>query len=98
MGLNFVLEDLNEREMFGPRMQSMFKRSRHNILSLFVIDQYHYERSKRMIRADGKIYHIFQPKKLRDVQNLHQHKASMHMTLNETKFSTSAGWNDSVKL
>ena len=30
-------DDLNEKEMNGPRVQAMFKRSRHNNLSIFII-------------------------------------------------------------
>ena len=30
-----ILEDLNEKEMNDPRVQSMFKRSRHNIFIFF---------------------------------------------------------------
>ena len=32
-----ILDDLNEKEMNDPRVQAMFKRSRHNNLSIFII-------------------------------------------------------------
>ena len=71
----------------------MFKRGRHNNLSIFIKSQDYYELPKRTIRANGNIYHIFEPNKFRDVQNLYQDKASMDMTLNEFKLLTSTCWN-----
>ena len=71
--------------MNDPRVQAMFKRSRHNILSLSKISQDYYEIPKRTIRANGTIYHTIKPNNYRDVQNLYQDKTSMDMTLNEFK-------------
>ena len=88
-----ILDDLNQNEIDDPRVQAMFKRSRHNILSIFIISQYYYELSKKTIRCNGNIYHIFKPKNFRDVQNLFQDKASMDMQLNEFKLLTSTCWN-----
>ena len=34
-----ILEDLNEKEMNDPRVQAMFKRSRHNKISIFIISK-----------------------------------------------------------
>ena len=34
-----ILDDLNEKEMNDPRLQAMFKRSRHNTLSIFISSQ-----------------------------------------------------------
>ena len=33
-----ILDDLNENEINDPRLQAMFKRSRHNNLSIFIIN------------------------------------------------------------
>ena len=81
--------------MIDSRVQAMFKRSRHNNLSLFIISQDFYELPKRTrtIGANGNIDHIFKPNIFRDVQNLYQDKASMDKSLNEFKFLTSACWN-----
>ena len=88
-----ILDDLNQKEMDDPRVQAIFKRSRHNNFSIFIISQDYYEFSKKTIRCNGNIYHIFKPKKFRDVQNLYQDKASMDKTLNEFKLLTSTCWN-----
>ena len=77
-----ILDDLNQKEMDDPRVQAMFKRSRHNNLSIFIISQDYYELSKKTTRCNGNSYHIFKPNNFRDVQNLYQDKASMDMTLN----------------
>ena len=79
--------------MKDPRVQAMFKRSRHNNLSIFIISQDYYELPKRTIRATGNIYHIFKPNNFRDVHKLYQDKASMNMSLNECKLVTSTCWN-----
>ena len=79
--------------MNDPHVQAMFKRSRHNNLSLFIISQDYSELPKRTVRANGNIYHIFKPNNFRDVQNLYQDEASMEMTLVEFKYLTSTCWN-----
>ena len=89
-----ILDDLNQKEMDDPRVQAMFKRSRLNNLSIFVIIQDYYELSKRTIRCNGNIYHIFKPNSFREVINLYQDKASMDMTLNEIKLLTSTCWKE----
>ena len=89
-----ILDDLNEKEINNDKIQAMFKRGRHNNLSIFLISQDYYELPKRTIRANGNIYHIFKPNNFRDVQNLYQDKASMDMTLNEFKLLTSTCWNE----
>ena len=81
------------KKMNDPRVQAMFKRSRHNMLSIFIISQDYSEVPKRTIRANGKIFHILTPNKFRDVHNLYQDKASIDMTLNEFKNVTKTCWN-----
>ena len=89
-----ILDDLNQKEMDDPRVQAMFKRSRHNNLSIFIISQDYYELSKKTIRCNGNFFHIFKPNNFFDVRNLYQDKASMDMTLNEFKLLTSTCWNE----
>ena len=72
----------------------MFKRSRHNILSIFIISQDYYELSKKTIRSIGNIFHIFKPNNSRDVLNLYQDKISLDITLNEFKLLTSTCWKE----
>ena len=79
--------------MDDPRVQAMFKRSRHNNLSIFIISQDYYELSKKTIRCNGKIFHIFKPNNFLDVRNLYQDKASMDMTLKEFKYLINICWD-----
>ena len=79
--------------MDDPRVQAMFKRSRHNNLPIFIISQDYYDLSKKTIRFNGNIFHIIKPNKFGDVLNLYQDKISMDMTLNEFKLLTSTCWN-----
>ena len=89
-----ILDDLNQKEMDDPRVQAMFKRSRHNNLSIFIISQDYYELSMKTIRCNCNIFHIFKPNNFRDVINLYQDKSSMDMTLNEFKLLTNICWNE----
>ena len=58
--------------MNDPRVQAMFKRSRHNNLSIFIISQDFYELPKKTIRANGNIYHIFKQNNFLDVRSIYQ--------------------------
>ena len=42
-----ILDDLNQKEMDDPRVQAMFKRSRHNNLSISIKSQDYYELIKK---------------------------------------------------
>ena len=70
----FILDAVNEKQINDPRVEAMFKRSRHNNLSIILISQDYYELPKRTFRANGNIYHIFRASNFRYVQNLQQDK------------------------
>ena len=80
--------------MDDPRVQAMFKRSRHNKLSIFIMNQDYYELSKKTIRCNGNIFHLFIPNNFRDVLYLYQDKSSMDKTVNEFKLLTPNRWNE----
>ena len=60
--------------MNDPLVQAMFNRSRHNNSSIFIMNQDYHELTKKTIRVNRNIYHIFTPNKFRDVQKLYQDK------------------------
>ena len=91
---NFILDDLNEKEINNEKIQAMFKRGRHNKLSIFIISQDYYELPKKTIRANGNIFHLFKTNNYLDVRNIYQDKASMDMTLDEFKSLISICWNE----
>ena len=72
----------------------MFKRSRPNNLSIFIISQDYYELLKKTIRTNGNIYHIFKPNNFLDVRKIYQDETSMDMTLDEDIYLTSTCWNE----
>ena len=80
--------------MNDPRVQTRFKRSRHNNLSIFIISQDYSELPKRTITANENIYHISQPNIFRDVLTIYRDKSSVDMTFNEFNLLTSTCWNE----
>ena len=88
-----ILDDLNEKEINNEKIQAMFKKGRHNNLSIFIISQDYYELPKRTIRCNGNVFHLFKPNNYLDIRNIYQDKASMDMTLDESKYLTSICWN-----
>ena len=50
----------------------------------------------RTIRANSNVYHIFKPNSFTAVQNLYQDKASMDLTLNESKLLTFTFWKENI--
>ena len=94
----FYLRRFKRENVVDPQVQAMFKRSRHNNFSIFIISQEYYVLSKRTIRANGNIYHIFKPNNFRDIEKLFQDKASMDVTLTKFKNLTSTCWDRKYKL
>ena len=66
------IDDFCEKEINDPRVQALFKRSRHNNISLMNLSQNYYELPKKIDRANGITYFILKPNNFRDVQNLYQ--------------------------
>ena len=84
-----ILGELNEKKTNDPRVQAMFKQSRHKNISIFIFSQDYYELPKKTVRANENNYHIFKPNSFREVEKLYQDKASMDMTFTEFKYLTS---------
>ena len=80
--------------MIDRRIQAIFKRSRHNKLSDFIISQDYYELPKRTFQAIGNTSHIIKPNYFRDFQNLYRDKAQRYMTLKEFKLLTYSHRNE----
>ena len=73
--------------MNDSKVQVMFKRSRHNNLSILIISEVFYEIPKRTIRSNGNIYHKFKPNNFRVVQNIFREKKPLwtcHLTNSNT--------------
>ena len=89
------MEGSNQKEREDPRVQAMFKRSRHDILSIFIKSQGFYGLPKKTIRANGKIYNIIKPNNYRD-RYFYQDKASIDMTLNDFNYLTPTFWDKKI--
>ena len=44
-----IIDDINEKNMNDPRVQALFKQSRHNILSIFIISQENQRKRSELI-------------------------------------------------
>ena len=92
-----ILDDLNQKEINNDKIQAMFKRGRHNNLSIFIISQDYYELPKRTICCNGIFFPLFKPNIYLDVRNNYQDKASMDMALNEFKILNSTCWKKNYR-
>ena len=79
---------------YDPRQQSMFKRSRHKNVSIFIILEDFQKLPGRTVRVNSNIYHIVKPNIFRDVQNPYQDKTVMAMTTKEYMLLLSTCWNE----
>ena len=66
---DLILNDSNKKEENDPRFQAMFKRSRLNNMSIFMISQNYNKLPKGTIRATGNKIHIIKPNSFLDIQN-----------------------------
>ena len=80
--------------MEDPRVQALFKQSRHKSLFVVVISEVSYELGKETIRFTGNIYHIIKLNNYRDVQKFYRDKNSMVMILNKFKYLNSTCWRE----
>ena len=59
-----------KKKINDPRVQAMFKRSRHNNIPIFIIHQENHKLPKRTITAHRNVYHRLKENNFRDVQDL----------------------------
>ena len=78
--------------MNDPKGQTMFKKSRLEKLSVFVISPDYCQLPKKTLRANGHIYHNFKHNKSIDLENVHQDEENMDTTLMQFKYLTKTCW------
>ena len=83
------LDGLKEKELIFPGIQAF---SKGNNKSITALSQGSREYPRKMIKANGKNFHIFESKNFRDVPNLHQDKTAMDLTRIEVKFLSASFW------
>ena len=89
-----ILDDLNKQQLQDPRVQMLFKRGRHNNLSIFVISHGFYELPKDTIRENSSIIHHFITNNFANVECIHRQLASTDMLIKEFKQFCHEVWND----
>ena len=89
-----ILDDLNKQQLEDKRVQMLFKRGRHNNLSVFVISHGYYELPKDTIRENSSIIHHFITNNFANVECIHRQLASTDMTIKEFKQFCHDVWDD----
>ena len=89
-----ILDDLNKQQLQDPGVQMLFKRGRHNNLSIFVISHGFYELPKDTIRENSSIIHHFITNNFANVECIHRQLASTDMVIKEFKQFCHEVWND----
>ena len=89
-----ILDDLNKQQLQDPRVQMLFKRGRHNNLSIFVISHGFYELPKDTIRENSTIIHHFITNNFANVECIHRQLSSTDMVIKEFKQFCHDVWND----
>ena len=80
-----ILDDLNKEQLNDKRVQMLFKRGRHNNLSVFVITHGFYELPKDTIRENSSIIHHFITNNFANVECIHRQLSSTDMKIKEFK-------------
>ena len=89
-----ILDDLNKQQLNDERVQMLFKRGRHNNLSIFVITHGFYELPKDTIRENSSIIHHFITNNLANVECIHRQLASTDMLIKEFKSFCNKVWSE----
>ena len=89
-----ILDDLNKQQLLDPLVQMLFKRGRHNNLSIFVITHSFYELPKDTIRENSTIIHQCITNNFANVGCIHGHLASTDMVIKEFKQIRHEVWHD----
>ena len=87
-----ILDDLNKHQLNEERVQMLFKRGRHNNLSIFVATHGFYELPKDTIRENSSIIHNFITNNFANVECLHCQLSSTDMLIKEFKYFCNKVW------
>ena len=87
-----ILDDLSKQQLNDERVQMLFKRGRHNNLSIFVVTHGFYELPKDTIRENSSIIHHFITNNFANVESLHRQLSSTDMLIKEFKYFCNKVW------
>ena len=80
-----ILDDLSKNQLNDNRVQMLFKRGRHNKISVFVISHAFYELQKDAIRENSNIIHHFITSNYCNVECIHRQLSSTETKIQEFK-------------
>ena len=80
-----ILDDLSKDQLNDKKVQMLFKRGRHNNISVFVISHGFYELPKDTIRENLNIIHHFITNIYCNVECIHRQLCSTDMLIKEFK-------------
>ena len=80
-----ILDDLSKDQLNDKRIQMLFKREKHNNLSVFVITHGFYELPKDTIRENSIIIHHFITSNYSNIECIHRQLCSTDMKIHEFK-------------
>ena len=89
-----ILDDLNKQQLNDERVQMLFKRGRHNNLSLFVVSHGFNELPKDIIRENFSIIYHFTTNNYANIECIHRQLASTDMVMKEFKHITNIVWEE----
>ena len=80
-----ILDDLSKDQLNDKKVQILFKRGRHNNISVFVISHGFYELPKDTIRENSSIIHHFITNNFCNVECIHRQLCSTDLIIQEFK-------------
>ena len=88
-----IFDDLNKKQLEDERVQLLFKRDRHNKISVFVITHGFYELPKDTIRENSSIVHHFITNNFSNIECIHRQLVSTDMKIKEFKDFCNTFWS-----
>ena len=80
-----ILDDLSKDQLNDKKVQMLFKRGRHNNISVFVISHGFYQWPKDTITENSNIIHLFITNNYCNVESIHRQLCSTDLKIHEFK-------------
>ena len=80
-----ILDDLSKDQLNDKKVQMLFKRGRHNNISVYDISHGFYELPKDTIRENSNIIHLFITNNYCNVESIHRQLCSTDLKIHQFK-------------
>ena len=74
----YLFNQLKQKQKKDPRVQALFKHTRHSNISISKFSQDYHEQRKKIFRTSGKTYHILKANSFGGVRNPYQDETTMN--------------------